>query len=119
VIAGAGGSIAGAVAGRLMAEGASVVGIDRQAIEASFPVIQADLAIEPEVRAAFERIGGERGPIHALYVNAGSVEREDTSLLSAPAEVWPRSFANIVLPTVFACRCAVPYMTGSRAARSS
>ena len=46
VIAGAGGAIGTAVAARFEGEGAQVIGIDRQPVDAAFPVFTADLRID-------------------------------------------------------------------------
>jgi NAD(P)-dependent dehydrogenase (short-subunit alcohol dehydrogenase family) len=111
VIVGSGGTIGDAIAARFLVEGARVVGIDRRAVDAPFPVIEADLSNEAEGRAAFARIGSEYGPIHVVYVNAGTVDRADTTLLDTPLEVWQRAFDAIVTPVVLCCRYAVPQMS--------
>lgn len=110
VVAGIGGVIGSAVAERFAAEGASVVGIDRQAVQTRFPVLEADLSDEEATREAFLRIRERYGPLHVLHVNAGPVDREDHSLLVTPSEVWHRVFAAIVMPTVHCCRFGVEQM---------
>jgi NAD(P)-dependent dehydrogenase (short-subunit alcohol dehydrogenase family) len=110
VIAGAGGAIGTAVAARFEGEGAQVIGIDRQPIDAAFPVIMADLRIESETRQAFAQIHGEVGAIDVLYVNAGPLDRDDHGLLQTPHEVWERVFVAILAPTVLSCKHGVPVM---------
>jgi NAD(P)-dependent dehydrogenase (short-subunit alcohol dehydrogenase family) len=114
VIAGAGGAIGTAVAARFAGEGAQVIGIDRQPVDAAFPVITADLRIEPETRQAFAHIHGEVGAIDVLYVNVGPLDRDDHGLLQTPHEVWERVFAAVLTPAVLSCKYGVPVMnTGS------
>ena len=110
VIAGAGGAIGGAVAARLTAEGGQVIGIDRQPLDVPFPVVVADLRIEAETRAAFERIRAEFGGIDVLHVNAGPMDRADHGLLETPHEVWERVFQGVLTPAVLSCRYGVPVM---------
>lgn len=110
VVAGAGGVIGQAVGRRFAAEGASVVGIDRRPVSAPYPVFEADLSDEGAAREVFHRIGETTGPVHALYVNAGPVDRDDHSLLVTPSEVWHRVFDAIVMPTVHCCRFGVEQM---------
>lgn len=110
VIAGAGGAIGTAVAARFEGEGAQVIGIDRQPVDATFPIIPADLRIESETQQAFARIHGEVGAIDVLYVNAGPLDRDDHGLLQTPHEVWERVFAAVLTPAVLSCKYGVPVM---------
>jgi NAD(P)-dependent dehydrogenase (short-subunit alcohol dehydrogenase family) len=103
-----------AIADRFGAEGAQVVGIDRAELTADFPVLTADLSNDDEARGVFARIAADYGPIDGLVVNAGTIAHGDTSLLSAPVEVWRQSFDAIVLPAVLSCRYAVPAMDADR-----
>jgi NAD(P)-dependent dehydrogenase (short-subunit alcohol dehydrogenase family) len=110
VIAGAGGVIAEAVAARLEAEGAIVIGIDRVAPDVGFPTFIADLRVEPDVRETFERIRAELGRIDVLYNNAGPLDSEDHALLATSTETWERVFRGVLAPPMLACKYAVPIM---------
>jgi NAD(P)-dependent dehydrogenase (short-subunit alcohol dehydrogenase family) len=110
VIAGIGGSIGTAIADRFHAESATVIGIDRRQVDSRFPVVTANLSDESETRDAFSHIGATYGPIHVLYVNAGTVHREDTTLLTTTTEIWRWTFDAVVAPVVLSCRYCVPQM---------
>ena len=110
VIAGAASVIGHAVAGRLIDEGAVVVGIDREEHSVgSLPQI-ADLSSEVEVQDVFARIYERTGHVDFLYNNAGAVSTEDKSVVHTSSETLDRIFAANFRTAWLCCKYCVPYM---------
>ena len=110
VIAGAAGAIGEAVARRLTAEGAIVVGVDRRDHAVGELSLVADLSIEPEVQDAFARIHHETGRIDVIYNNAGLVDPADSSALDTTIETWNRVLAANLTTTWLSCKHGIPYL---------
>jgi NAD(P)-dependent dehydrogenase (short-subunit alcohol dehydrogenase family) len=93
----------GAESARLFGEqGARVIGIDLDADAEGDTTIQADVADEAQVRAAFERINTELGRIDVLMNNAGINPTDDGSVLETELGAWQR-VQDVNLRGVFLC----------------
>lgn len=91
-------------------EGARVVGIDLAAEAEGDMTIQADVADEEQVIAAFERIGREIGQIDVLMNNAGINPTDDGSVLETSLESWQR-VQDVNLRSVFlCCKYGIPHL---------
>ncbi|WP_094770250.1 SDR family oxidoreductase [Microbacterium gorillae] len=113
VIAGAGGAIGEAVADRFRAEGAVVIGIDRQDGTGRVDHLHvADLRDEAEVEQAVAAILAEHGRVDVLYNNAGTLNPQDRSLESSSMETWRAVFDDLVTPVVLTCKHVVPVTRG-------
>ncbi|MEU5339527.1 SDR family oxidoreductase [Streptomyces sp. NPDC020766] len=119
VIAGIGGAIGTAVAGRFAREGAVVVGIDQAEVETGAALHQADLTDESQVREAFAHIADDFGRIDVLYNNAGPLHRGDSSIEVTDLETWDQVFRSVLTPTVLACKYAVPLIRANGPAGGS
>jgi NAD(P)-dependent dehydrogenase (short-subunit alcohol dehydrogenase family) len=110
VVTGAASPLAGAVASRLVSEGAAVIGVDRLEHGIGRSPRQTDLTDEDQVRELFASIKDEFGHIDVLYNNAGLNDREDHSALDMPLGVWERVMAANLTTTFLCCKHAVPHM---------
>ncbi len=108
IVTGAASGIGAAVAARLLAEGAAVVGVDRQPIDprAGFAGVAADLArpgdVAPAIDASVELLGGPPD----VLVNAAGVYLV-RSLLDTSPEEWDAVEAVNVRATFLAARSVV------------
>ena len=119
IVAGVGGALGEAVAQRFAAEGGIVVGVDRVGHEVGQLALQADLAIEDEVRNAYEEVWRRFGRVDVLYNNAGLIDREDHSALDLDMEVWNRVLAANLTTTWLSCKHAIALMLRSDPVRGS
>ncbi|HEY0291395.1 MAG TPA: SDR family oxidoreductase [Hansschlegelia sp.] len=71
IVTGASSGIGRAGAEALHAAGARVVGLDVRPVEAAFPMVQADLAVEAEVVAAMAKASTTLGGLDAVVNSAG------------------------------------------------
>jgi NAD(P)-dependent dehydrogenase (short-subunit alcohol dehydrogenase family) len=111
VIAGVGGILGEAVTARFLAEGATVVGLDRRPVESSATeVSEVDLLDEDRVARAIADIVRRHGRVDVLYNNAGSGDPNDHGLEQNSVETWEAVFRNIVLPVVISSKFVVPVM---------
>jgi NAD(P)-dependent dehydrogenase (short-subunit alcohol dehydrogenase family) len=110
VITGAASSLAAAVAERFVAEGATVVGIDRREHSVGSLRLHADLTDEDQVKDVFARIAADLGRIDVLYNNVGLSDADDHSALDTPIDVWNRVIAGNLTTTFLCCKHAIPYM---------
>ncbi|GAA4682574.1 SDR family oxidoreductase [Frondihabitans cladoniiphilus] len=111
VIVGAGGEIARAVIARFQAEGATVVGIDRQGgIDTEATLFEADMRHEDAVVETIRTIIEKFGKIDVLYNNVGPLSREDRALETNTVETWDAAFSDLVMPVVLTCKHVVPVM---------
>ncbi|HEX5983271.1 MAG TPA: SDR family oxidoreductase [Solirubrobacterales bacterium] len=91
-------------------EGARVIGIDLAAEAEGEMTIQADVADEEQVAAAFRRIGDETGRIDVLMNNAGINPTDDGSVLETSTEAWQR-VQDVNLRSVFlCCKYGIPHL---------
>lgn len=103
VVTGAADGIGAATAAELAAHGAHVAGLDLDGDRLAATVAQlraaghtalgvhADVADEPSVAAAFERVAGELGPVGGLVNNAGVNTYFDPATMTL--EQWDAAFA--------------------------
>jgi len=102
----------GAESARLFAEqGARVVGIDLDVAAAEGETtIQADVADEAQVAAAYRQIGEELGRVDVLMNNAGINPTDDSSVLETDLEAWQR-VQDVNLRGVFlCCKHGIPHL---------
>jgi NAD(P)-dependent dehydrogenase (short-subunit alcohol dehydrogenase family) len=101
----------GAESARLFAaEGARVVGIDLEAGAEGEVAIQADVADEAQVEAAYARVVEEMGGIDVLMNNAGINPTDDGSVLETSLESWQR-VQDVNLRSVFlCCKHGIPHL---------
>jgi NAD(P)-dependent dehydrogenase (short-subunit alcohol dehydrogenase family) len=119
VIAGSGGAIGAAVAGRLKAEGGIIVGIDQREQTAADLNLIADLTVEAEVEEAYARVFSEFGRVDVIYNNAGLADSSDSSALKTSSEVWERIFAANLTTTRLSCTHGIPLMLRNQPAKGS
>ena len=110
VITGAASVLAEAVAARLDAEGATVIGIDREQHALGADPLRADLSDESQVREVFAAIKRDFGRLDVLYNNAGLNDRDDHSALDMPVEVWQRVLAANLTTTFLCCKHGISWM---------
>jgi NAD(P)-dependent dehydrogenase (short-subunit alcohol dehydrogenase family) len=93
----------GAESARLFAaEGARVVGIDLQPSAIGEIAIEADVADEAQVAAAYAQVAAEMGGIDVLMNNAGINPTDDGSVLDTDLAAWQR-VQDVNLRSVFLC----------------
>ncbi|MGA8143436.1 MAG: SDR family NAD(P)-dependent oxidoreductase [Candidatus Acidiferrales bacterium] len=124
LVTGAASGIGRAIAERFAREGASVAVNFRSSRESAEQVVSqiraagsvgisiaADVSVEPEVRAMFERVEREFGRLDILVNNAGwSTRVPHHKLEDLTDEIWDKTF-DINLRGVFYCvRAAVPLL---------
>jgi NAD(P)-dependent dehydrogenase (short-subunit alcohol dehydrogenase family) len=118
-VAGAGSALGEAIAERFASEGGLVVGIDRVTHGVGQLALQADLAVEAEVEAAYQEVWRRFGRLDVLYNNAGLTDRGDRSALDLDMEVWNRVLADNLTATWLSCKHAIPLMLRSDPVRGS
>jgi NAD(P)-dependent dehydrogenase (short-subunit alcohol dehydrogenase family) len=123
VVTGGGSGIGRAAAVLFAAEGATVAVLDRVGDAAAETVEQiaatgakaialsADIVAAGEVRAAFERVAAELGPVGVLYNNAGV--NSSGSVLTSTEEDWDRCMAVNVKGTYLCSAAAARSMADS------
>jgi NAD(P)-dependent dehydrogenase (short-subunit alcohol dehydrogenase family) len=101
----------GACSARAFAEqGARVAGIDLDAGAEGELTIQADVADEAQVKAAYARVREEMGRIDVLMNNAGINPTDDSSVLDTGLEAWQR-VQDVNLRSVFlCCKHGIPHL---------
>ena len=110
MIAGAASVIGQAVAERLAAEGATVVGIDRQEHAVGAMTLVADLSDERQVSDTFARLHAQTGRIDVLYNNAGLISPHDQSALETSTETLDEIFRANFRTVWLCCKPGIPYL---------
>jgi NAD(P)-dependent dehydrogenase (short-subunit alcohol dehydrogenase family) len=135
VVTGAASGIGAATARLMVAEGASVVLADIEAVavqrvaESIGAVAQpTDVTDETAVAALVDVAVSRYGRLDVLHNNAVVASPDDTDTVGTPNEVWQATFEIVVMAAVYGCRYAIPAMietgggsivnTSSGAARS-
>jgi 2-hydroxycyclohexanecarboxyl-CoA dehydrogenase len=116
IVTGAGRGIGKAIAGKLAAEGATVVVTDLDAASAEQTAaelpgamaIQTDVTDRPGVQAMADRVTQEFGRIDVLVNNAGW-DKASPFLESDPAD-WDRAIAINLYGVLHACKAVLPVM---------
>jgi NAD(P)-dependent dehydrogenase (short-subunit alcohol dehydrogenase family) len=91
-------------------QAADAVVAEIQALGGIAIAMQADLAVEAEIVALFERVDQELGPVNALVNNAGILEQQ-SSLLDMDQGRLQRVFAANVMGPMLCAREAVKRMS--------
>jgi NAD(P)-dependent dehydrogenase (short-subunit alcohol dehydrogenase family) len=111
VVVGAGGVLGEAVVARFLAEGATVVGIDRNRIDSDdIDIHELDVREEQAVIDAVAAIVARHGRIDVLYNNVGPLDPDDHGLEQNSVDTWEQAFQNLLMPVVLACKHVVPVM---------
>ncbi|MDX6595174.1 MAG: hypothetical protein QOI72_556 [Solirubrobacterales bacterium] len=110
VVTGAASGIGAETARLFAAEGARVAGIDLAPDAEGELAIQADVADEAEVEAAFARVREELGRIDVLMNNAGINPPDDGSVLETPLENWQRVQDVNVTGVFLCCKHGIPHL---------
>lgn len=91
-------------------QAADAVVAEIQALGGTAIAMQADLAVEAEIVALFQRVDQELGPVNALVNNAGILEKQ-SSLLDMDERRLQRVFAANVVGPMLCAREAVKRMS--------
>jgi NAD(P)-dependent dehydrogenase (short-subunit alcohol dehydrogenase family) len=110
VVTGAASGIGAETARLFAAEGARVAGVDLAPDAAGELAIQADVADEAQVEAAFARVREELGRIDVLMNNAGINPPDDGSVLETPLENWQRVQDVNVTGVFLCCKHGIPHL---------
>lgn len=110
VITGAAGGVGRATAGRLAAEGARVVGVDRVEHAVGELCLRADVTDESDVRELYARVRDQMGRIDVLFNNAGVNDPEDGSALEVSLDTWNRVQAANLTSVFLCCKHGIPYL---------
>lgn len=111
VVTGAASGIGRAAADRLHEEGATVVGLDRQAIDAPWSSLRVDLTVEADVVAAMTKAGWLLGGLDVL-VNSAGIDLE-SPLSSFDLDAFDRMLAVNVRGLIVASREALKLFGGA------
>ncbi len=110
VVTGSASGIGASSARLFAAEGARVAGIDLEPGAEGELAIQADVADEDQVRAAYARVAEAMGRIDVLMNNAGINPTDDGSVLETSVEAWQR-VQDVNLRSVFlCCKHGIPHL---------
>ena len=88
VVNGAASVIGDAVARRVKAEGAQVVGVDKVEHDAGDVALSADLTDERQVRDIYRQVTDRFGGVDIIYNNMGLQTPKDASALDVSLETW-------------------------------
>ena len=110
VITGAAGGI-GAAACRLFGdEGATVVGVDLQDMDAVDLALTANVADEQQVQTMYAGAREAYGRIDVLFNNAGISPPDDASVLETDVDVWERVQAVNLRSVFLCCKHGIPHL---------
>jgi NAD(P)-dependent dehydrogenase (short-subunit alcohol dehydrogenase family) len=110
VITGAASGIGAETARLFAAEGAQVVGVDRDKGAEGALVIDADVTDEQQVKDAYARVKHELGRIDVLFNNAGINPSDDSSVLDTSLEAWQRVQDVNVRGVFLCCKHGIPHL---------
>lgn len=119
VVTGVVGALGEGIARRFADEGGIVVGIDRKEHGVGTLALQANLADEEEVRAAYERVYRDLGRVDVIYNNVGLIDPEDHSALEISFETWNRVLTANLTATWLSCKHGIPFMLRKDPAKGS
>jgi NAD(P)-dependent dehydrogenase (short-subunit alcohol dehydrogenase family) len=113
VITGAASGIGAETAAVFAAEGAKVVGVDRDEGSPGDLAFQADVSSEEDVKRVYDGTREAFGRIDVLFNNAGINPTDDTSVLDTSVEAWQR-VQDVNLRGVFlCCKHGIPHLLES------
>ena len=113
VITGAASGIGAETAAVFAAEGAKVVGVDRDEGSPGDLAFQADVSSEEDVKRVYDGTREAFGRIDVLFNNAGINPHDDTSALDTSVEAWQR-VQDVNLRGVFlCCKHGIPHLLES------
>ena len=113
VITGAASGIGAETAAVFAAEGANVVGVDRDEGSPGDLAFQADVSSEEDVKRVYDGTREAFGRIDVLFNNAGINPTDDTSVLDTSVEAWQR-VQDVNLRGVFlCCKHGIPHLLES------
>ncbi len=124
VVTGAAGGLGSAIVARLLADGVTVMGLDRDrdgldALSdrhgAAFIPHPLDLTIPAQIAAAFERLRETRGGLDILVNNAGTCFMSEFP--DIPADEFERQMAINFTAAFHCCQAAVRLMVGREGVR--
>jgi NAD(P)-dependent dehydrogenase (short-subunit alcohol dehydrogenase family) len=119
VITGAASVIGQAVADRLRAEGATVVGVDVIDHAVGDLAMRADLVDEAQVEAMYAQVVAEYGRLDVIYNNVGLMDSGDLSALSTELEIWRRVQDANLTTTFLSCKHGIPHLQNTQPAGGS
>lgn len=110
VVTGAAGGVGIAVAQRLAAEGAHVVGVDLLPHDTGEVSIQSDLTNEVLTKQLYAAVREEFGHVDVLVNNAGLNDRADGHIFKVTTETWERVLAANLTTTFLCCKYGIPHL---------
>jgi NAD(P)-dependent dehydrogenase (short-subunit alcohol dehydrogenase family) len=119
VVNGVASTIGQAVAERFAGEGGVVVGLDKVAHNLGDLALQADLADEPQVMSAYERVLRRYRRLDVIYNNMGLMDPGDRSALDTSLDTWRRVHDANLTSIFLACKHGIPRLRDSEPAGGS
>jgi len=113
VITGAAAGIGAETARRFSEEGATVVGVDREAGAEGDLAIECDVTDEEQVSAMYREARDEFGRIDVLFNNAGINPTDDGSVLETSVSSFQRVQDVNLLGVFLCCKHGIPHMLDS------
>ena len=110
VITGAAGGIGAAACALFGEEGATVVGVDLQEMDAVDLALTADVADEQQVAKMYAEAHEAYGRIDVLFNNAGISPPDDASVLETDLDVWERVQAVNLRSVFLGCKHGIPHL---------
>jgi len=110
VVNGAASEIGQAVAARLAAEGAVVIGVDREEHAAGEESIQVDLTDETRVEALYSAVVDRYGRLDVIYNNMGRMGAGDGSALHIGTNSWRQIMDDNLTSIFLSCKHGIPHL---------